>query len=175
MSKQRYVAPKFVAEKRFDVSCCPDKGKEEFCDGNVNKGYCPIKYAFFGLVATEGGKKYAEVRDTGNSCPDYVEWLIPWKGKQERIGIVAGGVLPGLKDKGKGPCLYQTMKSTNPELLDVLDDLFHLVPKGSGQITKYLEKNLHAPKDVRERALKIADAPKPMKPKYKISERQMPK
>jgi len=163
----KYRPPKFVSERRYDIGHCPSKGKDDFCDGKQNYPQCTVKYALFGLIANQKGwKNYQRVDESSKPCridkgatyrcPEYVEWAIPWKGKEERIGIVDGGQLKGFKKKGRGPCVFQTIKSTNTELLDVIDDLFGLVSKGNEDITKYLEKNLHAPKDIRKRALKMA-------------------
>ena len=156
MIKSKYVKPDFKVEKRVDIGPCKYKGRKDFCNGKNNFPSCPAKYAFFGLIASQGGWKNYELIDEKNeTCPEYVEWGIPYKGKTEYVAIVDGGQLASFKKGVKGPCIFQVMKSTNTEIIKILDDLFSLVKKDSNEITEYLQKNLDAPSNIKEKTLKI--------------------
>lgn len=157
---EKYKKKKFSKPKKFILGPCKNKSKKNYCDGKFNLPKCPIKYAFFGIVTSLKGWKEYEIGDTCKigkyTCPEYVEWAIPWKGKTEYIGFVDGGQLKGFKPSNKGPCLFMTIISTNSDLLKTINELFEFVPKSEAEMTKYLKTNLMAPVDIRKKAIKIA-------------------
>jgi hypothetical protein len=155
----KYKKPDFVAEKRFDIGQCSSKGEPDFCNGKYNEFRCPVKTAFFGLIAYGDGWKNYEVRPVDDTCPEYVEWGLNFEGKEEYVAITDGGQLSGFKPKGKGPCFFMTMKFTNPELMKIMSDLFSLVPEGNDAIIdRYLIGELGASKDIGDKIIKIASS-----------------
>jgi len=142
-------------EKTIKIGPCDKRGKSDaFCNGEYNGPRCPAKYAFFGLVNSQGGWKEQEGNIDG-SCPEYVKWAIPWEGKTEYVEIVNGGQGPGFHSDN-GHCMYMKIIATNPKVLKTMEELFELVPKGNNAITSYLKENLGAPSNIREIAFQTA-------------------
>lgn len=167
------MVKEFTNTKKFTVGPCDMKGQDEYCheDRKSDTGYfnyvkCPVKSAFFSIVAATNGyleRRVAEdatVCSADGKCPGYVEWAIPWKGKTEYIAITKGGQLSGIRKDEKGPCAFFEMKTTNPEMFDILSDLFNSISENPSSIGHYLEKKFNIPySEIKDRALEIASHP----------------
>ena len=144
------MAKRFGQPQRIEVMQCKNKGKKGYCDGKFNQPNCPLKVSFFGVMAAKEGRVHT--REGEGVCPTSMTWVLTHNGKKEYVTLVGGGQLKGFKPGQRGPCLFTTMNSTNPEVMRLLKGAFKVAPKGEEAIRAYLQQRLGAPADIIEQA-----------------------
>lgn len=158
----------FKYKARFEIGPCPYRGEKNFCNGKFNGTKCMFKFAFLGLIYVKNGWKHRSIfkdeKSFRNREPDYVEWGLKWKGKNEFIAVIEAGFLLGLKRGVDEPCIYQVLGFTNKGIIKIFNELLKLTPFCEENITNYLIARLGAPKNIRK--IVLAKLSKPIEPRF---------